>query len=120
MNIGVGCAEGRLLEEARGIGGVDDGGWRGAVHEGDEVGGGAGPGAGFRTCRSRLPASVGFTVAVSCPPLLKVVGTGEPFWRTWAPEMNFWPWTTTVAGPTLNDRGLADVRIGMGFRTETF
>ena len=51
----------------------------------------AGPGLGFNTCRSRLPGSVRLTVAVSCVPLLKVVGTGEPFTSTCAPVMNFWP-----------------------------
>src|SRR6266568_637724 len=31
----------------------------------------AGPGLGFRTCKSRLPDSTGFTVAVNCVPLVK-------------------------------------------------
>jgi hypothetical protein len=51
---------------------------------------------------------------------LKVVGTGDPFISTCAPVMNFWPVTTTVAGPTLNVIGVAEVRIGIGLSTEIF
>ena len=80
----------------------------------------AGPGAGFNTCKSRLPGSVKSTVAVNCVPLLKVVVTGEPLASTCAPVMNFWPESTMVAGPGLNDMGVAAVRIGMGFITAMF
>src|SRR5580658_284582 len=80
----------------------------------------AGPGLGFSTCRSRLPASVGDTAAVNCVPLLNVVVTADPFTSTCAPLMNFCPVSTTVVegGPTLSVDGVAELRIGIGFMTE--
>ena len=89
MNIGVGCAEGRLLEEACGVVRGDDGDGRSAVHQRDEVGRGCGTGSGVQDLQIEVAGFGGLRVAVSWPALLKVVGTGEPFWRTCAPVMNF-------------------------------
>jgi len=80
----------------------------------------AGPGLGFSTCRSRFPGSVGLRLAVSCPPLLKVVCTATPFTSTCAPLMKLLPVSTAVAGPALKAIGVAAVRIGIGFITAMF
>src|SRR5450631_2609291 len=79
----------------------------------------AGPGLGFKTCKSRFPASLGVTLAVSCVPLLKVVGAAAPFINTCAPLMKSCPVSTTVVagGPGLKAIGVAEVRIGIGFST---
>src|ERR1700722_18397423 len=80
----------------------------------------AGPRLGFNTWKTRLPGSSRSTLAVNCEPLTKVVGTGLPLTSNCAPVMNFWPVRVTPALPTLNDDGVAEKRMGMGFITAMF
>src|SRR5271163_801767 len=66
----------------------------------------AAPGSGLRTCRSKGPATVGSTVAVSCVAELNCVGIGEPFSSTVAPLMKLPPVKTTELEPILTVDGV--------------
>src|SRR6202522_4168814 len=78
------------------------------------------PGFGLRTCRSKGPATVGSTVAVSWPEELNCVGIGTPLASAVAPLIKFAPLRTTVLEPMFRELGAAPSSVGTGFSTCTF
>src|SRR6185295_10738076 len=77
------------------------------------------PGSGFITSTRSEPVGAASPVAVNVLPETKVVVSGVPSSRAMAPGTEPLPFSFNVNGPNGMVEGLADAKVGKGFKSST-
>ena len=88
------------------------------MHLGDEIGRSCGTRAGIEDLQVQIAGLSGVDGGSELAAAIESGGDRRAVHQNIAPLMKSLPWRVTVVEPTLNDIGLAELRMGMGFRTE--